>query len=102
MDVLNYFQADSRISNFDTIWIESDKFHVWHAGHTKGCELNPVGNDEFLYTVCVCIEWVAMIFSRDLPNPGIELGYSCTVGRFFAIWATREAPHEFWEDTFSV
>ena len=27
---------------------------LWHVGRTKGCELNPVGNDEFLNTMCVC------------------------------------------------
>ena len=26
----------------------------------------------------------------DLPNPGIEPGF-CTAGRFFTVWATREA-----------
>ena len=28
----------------------------------------------------------------DLPHPGIEPGFSCITGRFFTIWATREAP----------
>ena len=28
----------------------------------------------------------------DFPDPGIEPGVSCTAGRFFTIWATREAP----------
>ena len=27
----------------------------------------------------------------DLPHPGIEPGLFCIIGRFFTIWATREA-----------
>ena len=27
----------------------------------------------------------------DLPDPGIKPGSSCIVGRFFTVWATREA-----------
>ena len=30
---------------------------------------------------------------RDLLDPGVEPGFSCTEGRFFTNWATREAPH---------
>ena len=37
------------------------------------------------------LEWVAISFSRDLPNPGIEPGSLTLVGRFLTIWATREA-----------
>ena len=48
------------------------------------------------------LEWVPIPFSGDLPDPGIELGYSCIVGRFFAIWAPMEAPHEFWGNTHSA
>ena len=29
---------------------------------------------------------------RDLPDPGIEPWVSCTAGRLFTTWATREAP----------
>ena len=28
---------------------------------------------------------------RDLPDPGIKPGVSCIAGRFFTVWATREA-----------
>ena len=37
------------------------------------------------------LEWVAYPSPGDLPKPGIELGVSCTAGRFFTSWATREA-----------
>ena len=29
------------------------------------------------------LEWVAFLFSRDLPNPGIEPRSLATAGRFF-------------------
>ena len=32
------------------------------------------------------LEWIAISFSRDLPDPGIET-VSCIAGRFFTIWA---------------
>ena len=31
-------------------------------------------------------------FPGDLPDPGIEPRSSCIAGRFFTVWATREAP----------
>ena len=34
------------------------------------------------------LEWVAISFSRDLPDPGREYQVSCTAGRFFTVWAT--------------
>ena len=37
------------------------------------------------------LEWVAVSFLGDLPNPGIELGSPAWQGGFFTIWATREA-----------
>ena len=33
--------------------------------------------------------WVAIPFSRDLPNPGIKLRVSYIAGRFFSVWVTR-------------
>ena len=35
------------------------------------------------------LEWVAISFSRNLPDPGIEL-VSCIADRFFTTWATKE------------
>ena len=34
------------------------------------------------------LEWVAISFSRDLPDPGMEYQVPCTAGRFFTVWAT--------------
>ena len=36
------------------------------------------------------LEWVAIPFSRNLPDPGIKPGSSCTAGRLFTVWATRK------------
>ena len=38
------------------------------------------------------LEWVAILFSRVPPQPKDQTGVSCIAGRFFTIWATREAP----------
>ena len=32
----------------------------------------------------------------DLPDPGVELEFPALAGRFFTIWATREAPKRWW------
>ena len=37
------------------------------------------------------LEWVAIPFSRGSSQPRDRTWVSCLVGRFFAIWATREA-----------
>ena len=40
-------------------------------------------------------EWVAILFSRGSSQPRDQIQVSHTAGRFFTIWATREAP--FWK-----
>ena len=37
------------------------------------------------------VEWVAYPFSRGSSRPRNRTGVSCIAGRFFTIWATREA-----------
>ena len=41
------------------------------------------------------LEWVAYPFSRASSQPRNQTGVSCTAGRFFTSWATREAVLEF-------
>ena len=36
------------------------------------------------------LEWVAISFSRGSSQPGDQTWVSCTAGRFFTVWATRE------------
>ena len=38
------------------------------------------------------LEWVAMLSSRESSWPKNRTGVSYIAGRFFTIWATREAP----------
>ena len=42
------------------------------------------------------LEWVAISFSRGSSQPRDQTWVSCTAGRFFTIWATREAH---WQST---
>ena len=39
------------------------------------------------------VEWIAYLFSRGSSRPRNWTGVSCITGRFFPIWATREAPN---------
>ena len=38
------------------------------------------------------LEWVAILFSRGSSHPRNQTLVSCITGRFFTMWATREAP----------
>ena len=38
------------------------------------------------------LEWVASSFSRGSSQPRDQTCVSCTVGRFFTVWATGETP----------
>ena len=42
------------------------------------------------------LEWIAMPSSRASSQPRDQTQASHTAGRFFTIWATREAPHAPW------
>ena len=39
------------------------------------------------------LDWVAISFSRGYSQSSDQTQVSCISGRFFTIWATREAPH---------
>ena len=45
------------------------------------------------------LEWVATLFSRGSSWPRDRTRVSCIAGRFFTIWATREAPFMPWTVT---
>ena len=40
------------------------------------------------------LEWVAIPFSRESSPPRDQTQVSCLAGRFFTIWAPREAPYD--------
>ena len=39
------------------------------------------------------LEWIAIPFSRGSSQPRDQTWVSCIAGRFFTVWATREAPY---------
>ena len=41
------------------------------------------------------LEWVVISFFRGSSQPGDQTQVSCIAGRFFTIWATRKALHQF-------
>ena len=60
---------------------------------TQSC---PTLCDPMDYTVCGILQtrilaWVAFPFSRGSSQPRDQTQVSCTAGRFFTSWATREA-----------
>ena len=40
----------------------------------------------------IILEWVAIPFSKKSSQPKDQTWVSCIAGRFFTVWATREAP----------
>ena len=42
------------------------------------------------------LEWLAMPFSRESSQPRDQTQVLCIAGRFFTIWATREAQEYLW------
>ena len=58
--------------------------------HPQGC--NPPGSSVHGILQARTLEWVAMPSSRGSSQPSDRTQGSCIAGRFFTIWATREAP----------
>ena len=54
-------------------------------------DCSPPGSSVHRILQARILDWVAISFSRDLPDPGMEYQVSCNAGRFFTVWATREA-----------
>ena len=46
------------------------------------------------------LEWVVISFSRGSFQPRNRTQVSCTAGRFFTLWATRETPPSPWVSLF--
>ena len=59
--------------------------------YSMGCSLP--GSSAHGILQAKILEWVAIPFSRDLPNPGIEPGSLNMAGSFVTIWATREGQY---------
>ena len=60
------------------------KFRIWRRWHLR-LSVHGILQARIL-------EWAAIPFSRGSSWPRDQTRVSCTAGRFFTIWATREAP----------
>ena len=54
-------------------------------------DCNPPGSSVHEIFQARILEWVAISFSRGSSQPRYQTQVSCTAGRFFTNWATREA-----------
>ena len=63
--------------------------HVWLFDST---DCSPPGSSVSGILQARILEWVAISFSRGSSWPRDQTWVSCFAGRFFTVWATREAP----------
>ena len=54
-------------------------------------DCNPPGSSVYEILQARVLEWVAISFSRGSSRPRDQTWVSCIAGRWFDIWATREA-----------
>ena len=54
-------------------------------------DCNPSGSSVHGILQARILEWVAVLFSRGSSQPRDWIWVSCTAGRLFTVWATREA-----------
>ena len=55
-------------------------------------DCSPLGSSVHGILQARILEWVAIPFSKGSSWPRDQIWISCFAGRFFTIWATREAP----------
>ena len=60
-------------------------------------DCSPLGSSIHEIFQARILEWVAISFSRGSSQPKDRSRVSCTAGRFFTEWATREAPKWKWK-----
>ena len=74
-----------------------------HSVVTDSCspiDCSPLGSSVHVILQARILEWVAISFSRGSSQPRDQTWVSCTAGRFFTIWATREALPPTWRAWF--
>ena len=85
----------SYIYMFNTTWHKNESVShsvISHSFWRYGL-YSPPGSSVRLILQARILQWVASPFSRGSSWPRDQNQVSCTAGRFFIIWATREA-HE--------
>ena len=63
--------------------------------HNPNLDCSPPGSSLRGIVQARVLKWVAIPFSRGSFQPRDGIRVSCIAGRFFVIWATREAPKEY-------
>ena len=66
--------------------------HVWLFSDPIAC--SPPGSSVCGISQARILKWVAIPFFRGSSRPRDQTWVSCIAGRFFTVWATREAPHK--------
>ena len=73
-------QSGCVLGHFSHVWLFATLWTVAHQTPVPGILQARI------------LEWVAIPFSRGSSQPRDWTQVSCTVGRFFTVWATKEAP----------
>ena len=67
-------------------WLSLNRYWLF-ATH----DCSPPGSSVHEISQARILEWVAISFSRGSSQPRDQTWVSCIAGRFFTVWATREA-----------
>ena len=57
-------------------------------------DCSPPGSSVHGISQAILLEWVAVSFSREFSWPRDWTQVSCIAGKFFTIWATKEALYD--------
>ena len=75
------------------MYLENVRFSVMSDCDPRDC--SPPGSSVHGILQARILKWAAIPFSRGPSQPNDRTWVSCTAGRFFTIWATREASSPF-------
>ena len=71
-------------SEIVSLSVVSDSVTTWTVAHQAPLSME--------FPQARILEWVTIFFSREFSQSGDQAQVSCIIGRFFTVWATREAP----------
>ena len=69
--------------------------HAQSLSHVRLCDpldCSPPGSSVHRISQARILEWVAISFSRESPQPRDQTRVSCIASRFFTCWAIRKVP----------